>query len=41
MGGFSSYKPTTYGGPHQKSYFYVPGSCGDIASAFSVHWVDG
>lgn len=41
MGGFQSYVPRVYGGPHQKSYFFIPGNCGDLTSSYGVHWVDG
>ncbi|KAF1849567.1 uncharacterized protein K460DRAFT_40 [Cucurbitaria berberidis CBS 394.84] len=41
MGGFKSYKPKVYGGPHQKAYFFVPGNCGDLTTSFGGHWADG
>ncbi|KAH8722704.1 hypothetical protein GQ44DRAFT_711485 [Phaeosphaeriaceae sp. PMI808] len=41
MGGFKSFRPNTYGGNHQKAYFFIPGNCGDLTSAVNVHWVDG
>jgi hypothetical protein len=41
MGGFKSFKPTTYGGIHQKAYFFIPGNCGDLLTAYGTFWVDG
>lgn len=41
MGGFRSYIPRVYGGPHQKSYFFVPGNCGDLTTSFGGAWADG
>ncbi|ORY03673.1 hypothetical protein BCR34DRAFT_667357 [Clohesyomyces aquaticus] len=41
MGGFRSYAPRVYGGAHQKSYFFIPGNCGDLTSSLNSRWVDG
>ncbi|KAH7112109.1 hypothetical protein B0J11DRAFT_542671 [Dendryphion nanum] len=41
QGGFRSYKPKVYGGSHQWVWFFIPGNCGDLTSAWGRGYVDG
>lgn len=41
MHGFNSYRAEKYGGKRQRSYFFIPGNCGNIADTEQGAWVDG
>ncbi|KAE8137944.1 hypothetical protein BDV38DRAFT_245926 [Aspergillus pseudotamarii] len=38
--GFKSFKITTWGGTHQRAYFFAPGNCGDLFTAIGKGYVD-
>lgn len=38
--GFKSYKITTWGGKHQKGYFFTTGGCGSLPTALGSGYVD-
>ncbi|CAG8949770.1 hypothetical protein HYFRA_00004093 [Hymenoscyphus fraxineus] len=37
---FKSYRITTWGGSHQKAYFFAPDNCGSLPGSIRQGWVD-